>query len=588
MDKKSLLGAILIAFVITGYFAYNQQNRLNNQSDSINLGQKEIVQEDTILEESTINDFSTAVAANDLKEDEIPIETNLLKFVFTNKGGTAKEIIVKEEKNISEDVNFLFTGDSGEKAFNLYIDGNLDNPLEDLLYHEHKEKDERGYQELVFYRNYIGTNNEEFTLRKTFAFYDDEYLITAKIEIENKDAKKVLNLNKKNNYAFSFGPQIGPEFDKLKKRYDYRDFGYFSDKKLRKATKSISTTDAPQWAAIYSKYFTAILTKSPNTQNLFIKKEEKKPNLIVSNEIYMVSRAIVDYKVNDSYKIYMGPKVNSVLEKYNKADNNNFLLDNSNFDKVGGKGFLYPIVVLLRVILDWMYSWSGNYGVAIILLTVIVKILIFPITRKSYQSSTEMQSITPKVNALKEKYRDNPQKMNEELAKLYKEAGVNPMKGCLPMLIQMPIFIAMYQVCLNHFALRGKPFMLWISDLSLPEAVYNFDFETSIGFLQNFDAIRILPILFVGTQIISTKIMQGKNASSNGSMKFMIYGMPLVFFFVLYSAPSGLFVYWITSNLITLLQQVITNAVKKNKNPAQVQGKQNKQGPGKKVIKKKR
>ncbi|MBN2652108.1 MAG: membrane protein insertase YidC, partial [Spirochaetales bacterium] len=472
------------------------------------------------------------------------------------------------------------------------INGNLENPVEDLFFYELKEKDEKGYQELLFFRDYIGANNEIFTVKKIFGFYDKEYLITAKIVIENKDNKKYLVLNSSNNsYAFSFGPQLGPEFKQLKKRYNYRDFGYFNGKKLIKKNKSVEVTDVPNWAAIYSKYFTVILTKTSLTEKLVIQREGPKPNLEVSNEMFMVSGKINDYKVDETYKIYLGPKVKSYLGNYNKAEQNKFGISNAKFNEITNGFFLIDILVnFLKISLDWMYSWMNNYGVAIILLTILIKLLIFPITRKSYQSSSEMQKISPKINEIKEKYKNDPQRMNQEVAKLYKESGINPMKGCLPMVIQMPIFIAMYQLCLNHFALQGKPFMLWINDLSLADSVYSFDFETSIGFLQGFDAIRILPVLFVATQIISTKIMQGKSAPANGSMKFMIYGLPLVFFFILYSAPSGLFVYWITSNIITFLQQILINEIKKRKkeSPKKNQNAKKIVNKGKLVAKKKR
>jgi YidC/Oxa1 family membrane protein insertase len=207
-----------------------------------------------------------------------------------------------------------------------------------------------------------------------------------------------------------------------------------------------------------------------------------------------------------------------------------------------------------------------NYGVAIIILTILVKAALYPLTRKSYESNAKMQAVQPKVQELREKYKDNQQKQNEEMAKLYKKEGVNPLGGCLPLLAQFPFFLAMFGLFNNHFDLRGATFIPgWITDLSAPDIVLSFgDFTLP---LLGWEALRGLPIIFVGTQLLSTKFTQSATSSgSSGQMKFMQYGLPLIFFFILYNMPSGLLVYWIFSNILTVGQQYYSNK-KKDRQP---------------------
>jgi YidC/Oxa1 family membrane protein insertase len=149
--------------------------------------------------------------------------------------------------------------------------------------------------------------------------------------------------------------------------------------------------------------------------------------------------------------------------------------------------------------------------------------------------------------------------MNAKTAELYKQEGYNPLTGCLPMALQMPIFFAMYNLFNNHFDLRGAMFIRgWIPDLSAPEAIYNFQNGFKLPFL-GWTAIRLLPFIYVGSQLLYGKVTQTPDQQGNSQMKIMLYFMPIVFFFILYDVPSGLLIYWIMSNVLTLVQQVIIN-----------------------------
>ncbi len=223
--------------------------------------------------------------------------------------------------------------------------------------------------------------------------------------------------------------------------------------------------------------------------------------------------------------------------------------------------------VVLKWILNLLYKIIPNYGVGIILMTIIIKVILWPLTKKSTASTAKMTALQPQLKELQEKYKDNPQKLNQETANLYKEAGASPLGGCLPMLIQFPILIAMYGLLNKHFELRGAMFIPgWISDLSVPETVATLGFN--LPFLGN--EIHVLPILYTASMIFSMKITQAQQGASaqqgKGMTMFMTYVMPILFFFILYSAPSGLLLYWSIQNILSMVQQFYTNA-KTRKDP---------------------
>ncbi len=167
------------------------------------------------------------------------------------------------------------------------------------------------------------------------------------------------------------------------------------------------------------------------------------------------------------------------------------------------------------------------------------------------------------MQEIQQKYKDDPEAQNAAVAKLYKEEGINPMGSCLPLLIQFPIFIGLYGLLNKDFSLRGAMFIPgWINDLSIPETIFTLPF--SIPFLGT--KIHLLPILYTLSMIFSMKITQSATTSSQGNGKgmmwFMTYGMPILFFFILYNAPSGLLVYWSISNVLSIIQQIYTNRKK--------------------------
>ena len=201
---------------------------------------------------------------------------------------------------------------------------------------------------------------------------------------------------------------------------------------------------------------------------------------------------------------------------------------------------------------------------AIILLTVLIKILFFPLTQKSFESTSKMSMLSPKIEELKKKHQGKPEKLNQEMMALYRKEGVNPVGGCLPLLLQMPIFFALFELLNNAFDLRGAPFIApWIGDLSAPESLLPFGFTIP---LLNWDELRILPFLMLGTTLLQSRISQNPGATQT-QMKMMMYAMPIFFFFILYSMPSGLVIYWTMQNVLSIAQQLYINDRRRRAGP---------------------
>ena len=217
-------------------------------------------------------------------------------------------------------------------------------------------------------------------------------------------------------------------------------------------------------------------------------------------------------------------------------------------------GFFGAVSKVLLGVLRKLYAWTGNWGLAIILLTIAINIVIFPLTLKSFVSMQQMKKVQPHVEKLKELHKDNPQRLNREMMELYKKYNVNPLGGCLPLLLQMPIFIALYQALMNTIDLKGGKF-LWITDLSRPDAVPLPVTLPLIG-----KSINILPILMAAgmfvQQFLSQQAATGTATGDQASQqKMMMIMFPLLFGFMFYNMPSGLVLYWLTNTVLMTAEQ---------------------------------
>lgn len=238
----------------------------------------------------------------------------------------------------------------------------------------------------------------------------------------------------------------------------------------------------------------------------------------------------------DSVRICVGPMLKQVLDSCGPE-----------FGQIHNFGFFDIFGKMLLAALLWFNKAVQNYGLAIILLTVVVRLGLFPLNQKSYRSMRAMQALQPKVNELREKYKKNPQEMNKKMMGLYRENKVNPMGGCLPMAFQMPIFIALFQALRNAVELRGAHF-LWIADLSEPDKLFTLT--------QPFHfSVNLLPLLVIVAMLVQQKMTPMAGTGQSETQQKMMQYMPVIFGFLFYSMPSGLTVYFLVSTVLGLVQQ---------------------------------
>lgn len=559
MDRNTIIAVILCVIVITVGMAY-QQTLLSNE-----FVETETTEVTENIPVPVLASSSFSPLGSDGDSSTFNVSSGSLDITFNPKGGTIESIYDK-----NNDVNLILTEDGDNNAFMLYWGKDKSSPIDDVFDYSVETKEIQGKNEnitqVAFSRSYREeTTGTEFVVEKKFAVPEnDEYMIQMAVSLYTKDGSPIpINIDSQ-MYTVSVGSQVGPEFQSLNGNYDYRRVYYrLADKNSRKTVNSgnFTSSDSMGWAGVVGKYFAFLLI--PETQNVVTLTEAVQTTgetIPQKNTIYMSRAASGESKTTDVYSFYCGPQLSSTLGIYDNAKDNVFGLSNHHLKKALDVSWLSWLEKILKVLLEVFYFLIPNYGVAIILLTILTKALLIPLSKKGTESTAKMSALQPKLQELQTKYKDDPEALNNAMAKLYKEEGINPMGSCWPMLIQFPIFIGLYGLLNKDFSLRGAMFIPgWITDLSIPETIFTLPFN--IPFLGA--QIHLLPILYTASMIFSMKITQsatsGQAAGSKGMTWFMTYGMSIMFFFILYNAPSGLLVYWTMSNLLAILQQVYTN-----------------------------
>ena len=495
------------------------------------------------------------------------VKTDVMEAVFTNRGGELVSLRLPEHADKDGVVELVDAPRGEAQAFALALGGPNAPPLRELM--NFRRIDDRTVE---FWRTFLPGNGgtDPFTLRKRFTFVPGEYMFRLEIVVENS-VNDVLPLTADGfAYTLSYGPRIGPTIHEGGRYADFRKFTALENGKKKNINPKggTETTDRrASWSAVAGKYFTLIMLPDATQYTTTYRNHQENGKTDLSSLAF--SRPVIKAsRQSDIFHIYFGPKSSRELVRYDDSSKNAFGRTGDKLEEVmEGGNILGWLEAILKVGLNFFYGLIPNYGIAIILLTILTKVLMYPITAKGSQGTARMQELQPKIQEIQAKYKNNPQKMNQEMAEFYKREGYNPMSGCLPLLIQFPIFIAMYNLFNNHFDLRGASFIAgWISDLSQPEAIYKFAEPVNLV-IWKMSAIRGLPIIYVASQLLYGKFTQQPQSGgqSASQMKIMMYGMPIMFFFILYDVPSGLLVYWIVSNVLTIAQQAVTNKISHKK-----------------------
>ncbi len=581
MDKNTIWAIVLSTLVIVGFFflqplifgnknasAATEQSQLVTSEDS---AQTQVVTDSLFTQEETSlldSDSESDEQAEEMdvtpaKEETILIDTGVAKVIFTTKGGDIISYKLsnhndKETKDLVElsdgitDVN---------RTCSLAIGGAENGIINEIFNYEKPDPYTVLFKKNLTIKDSNGKTHS-YTLGKRYSFKPNEYMFKLEVLIHSKDGTG-LNYNG-TAYTLRTSPQIGPRFNQKQNRYENRQFIAYNGKKAKKVVLSANVEKKYEkdllWGGIAGKYFMELVIPTDASILGSPTYSAKNDSTGYSNSQAMFERNASGSDVQDTYYMYFGPREDKSLKIYNTPDKNAWNFGGYKItEAMQSSGLFSWLETILKWCLETLHKVISNWGLCIIVLTIILKVLLFPLSKKQSLSSLKMQELQPKLQAIQKKYANDQQKMQQETSKLYQEAGYNPAAGCLPMLFQFLIIIAMYNLFNNYFEFRGASFIPnWIPDLTEGDSVYTFKFN--IPLLGN--QLRILPIIYVASQIVSSKISQSMNpptGQSEKTMKFMMYGMPFMFFFIFYSAPSGLLLYWLTSNILQVGQQIIIN-----------------------------
>ena len=367
------------------------------------------------------------------------------------------------------------------------------------------------------------TSPEGVQIDKQFTFYADSYQLDMEVIVSSPphqdSIKDTLALEwtskvptEKTQYRGFFGPiyYADGDYQKIK-----------NPKKIKDEEKIIKATD---WFGVNQNYFIALI--NPSLQGTKLMMSTDADNMIHSTQFTPLELRPGD-KEKIAYTLFLGPKISSLLSQVTPTA------------KESAKyGLLHVLAVAIVWFLNFTNTYTGNYGLDIIILAIVLKVLFTPLTHKSQQSMKEMQKLQPEVKKLQQKYKEDKQALNREIMELYKRRKVNPFGGCLPLLLQLPVFYALYGAFLNAIELRHSPFVLWIRDLADKDPTY------------------ITPLLMGATMYFQQKIT---TVSADPSQAKMMTFMPLIFIFIFLNFPSGLVLYWLVTNVLTIGHQMYIN-----------------------------
>jgi len=496
------------------------------------------IPQESQLEQPVAQSGVVATHAADIKpvtvvaENITVVESPLYRIEFTNRGAAVKRFELKKYKEtLKGDAYKNVVPDEVDRTFTLNFAKNSIPGASDALFEADKRSvfvGERGAN--LTYR-WVSTTGVEVV--RNFHFDADTYAIFSTVTLRNGGVQAVdetlaFGLVSTVDGGRSYGFQ-GPS--------GFID-GHLQNVKAKKIKDKNLYSGAVEWVAQQSRYFlTAVIPEKTTGASMALA-----DNNGVITAILNLPSGVIQPGMEKSYAvdILAAPKSYSMLKK----------LDSSIHKAVNFGWFdiiAKPCLSLMNLIHDHVVA---NYGIAIILLTVLIKLIFWPLGTKSYTSMHEMKKLQPIMAKLREKYADDKQRMNQEVMALYKTYKVNPMSGCLPMVVQMPIFFALYRMLYSAVELRHAPFFGWITDLSAPDRLFHFGF--TVPMMVPPTGIPVLTLLMGATMFLQQKMSPSTGDPTQAKMMMM---MPLVMTVIFVNFSSGLVLYWLINNILSISQQ---------------------------------
>ncbi|CAH2032714.1 membrane protein insertase YidC [Trichlorobacter ammonificans] len=529
MEKRALVAVVLsiaVFYLFSAYFGPKQQP----------VTPPTAVKEEKAVQQPAIQPAPTPAPVALLPPpvtavQDVTVETVRYTAVFTGAGGALKSLTLKDyrEKNSPDSPKVvlatkadpaLLTFSTAGAGFALSPQAVYAPSVSSLELKKGESK------QLVF--THISTQG--YVVRKTYSLHGDGYGMQLETQLINNSQAPLVG---------SLQQIISAPFEVNTKDSRYETYGstLFAEKSLHtNAPKDVASAakkyEKPAaWSGITDKYFlTAILAEQGSIASVEIRKSQAGylESIAATPQLSVAPGQAVAVQ----HRLFVGPKDIDILKA-----------QGSDLEQSLDLGWFTVLAKPMLHALKFFYGYIPNFGVGIIIITVILKILFFPLTHKSYKSMKDMSKIQPKMVALKEKYKNDKEAMNRAVMELYREHKVNPLGGCLPMLVQIPVFFALYKALMFSIELRHAPFMLWITDLSDKDPYY------------------ITPILMGATMFIQQKMTP---SNMDEMQQKIMLALPVVFTFMFLTFPSGLVLYWLINNILTIGQQMYINKLVKD------------------------
>lgn len=551
METKRAFLAIVISFAILfgyQYFFVGSDQAAPEKQNSVEVATTDVTNQATNVPTEVIPTQQPIVPPTNYNREprEVVVETDLYTAVISEAGGVLKSIVLKDqaETNKPDSPGMQLVKNTEQQGYPLKFSWGS-AVASDLLYDTKGANiafDQQGHATLLM----TAVSENGLVIERLYTFDKKSHLFDLDIKVLNKATQPLQGIaqlhqvsvpyeletnNPAGNFLFS-GPAA----------YINNALSEVKPKDLEAGPQTLQ--GKIDWAGYESHYFMSTIIPLGDAGQTFTMQQSSGA---LSSTVVAGSLDTVQPNGQKEYKYHVlyGPKKVQMLKDAG-----------FNLDRAVNFGWFDVIAKPTLWLLNFFYGFFHNYGIAIILVTVMFKGVFWPITQKGMKSMKNMQKLQPKMVKLKEKYKDDPTKMNQEVMNLYKTYKVNPLGGCLPMVLQIPVFFALYKVLLLSIELRHAPFLFWISDLAAPDRLW-------IGFdLPYLGGIPVLTLLMGASMFLQQKL--SPTTADPTQAKIMMF-LPVIFTFMFLNFASGLVLYWFVNNLLSILQQVLINRETKQK-----------------------
>jgi YidC/Oxa1 family membrane protein insertase len=570
-DRNTVLGFLVLGVLFIGYFWYtNKEQAAYRKQKQEQLAKEQFVRDsidrvnkpkqdslakinDSLIKTTNAGEFQKGVTGN---EQLVTIENAVLKITFTTKGGQPKKVELKNYKGQDSTLVKLAATAFDKISYTINTGPNKTAQTSELFFSKiDSALNSDGTKTISF--KLAASDSSGATITHKYVIRPNDYMIDFSTQLVGADkllSQGVINLNWQ--YAAAQQESSLP-YEKQNTQVGYLEDGNFDYHTISKRS-SKTFNDPVKWIGVRQRFFFSILVSKNNFANgkidWIVPPDDS--NLVVQSTANLKVQLPVASSAQADFSIYYGPSDYHILKKYDMK-----------FEKLVNLGqgmyaFVRPLnKFIIMPIFDFMQRVVGNWGLAIALLTIFIRLLISPLTYSSYLSGAKMKVLRPEIATLRAKYGTDQQQMSVEQMKLFREAGVNPLGGCIPALLQIPIFFALFSFFSSEVGLRGAHF-LWTNDLSAPDKVIHWDHIPLLSSVLG-DHLSLFTITAVITSfMISLYSMSMAPDQSNPVLKYMPYIFPIFLLFIFNRLPSALTWYYTVSNLITLiLQFVIQNYI---------------------------